>query len=326
MSSTERGDGQQWAVAIGVFDGVHRGHQDLIGRMRRGASRRGVRTACVTFDPDPELVVRPARAPLALSSVDERTHWLRELGVDHVEVIHFTQEVAHLSPEAFIGRLLERFQAESVWVGSEFAFGHQRAGDVETLCEIGRRYAFKVESVDPLTHDGHRISSSWIRTILAEGNVTLARELLGRPYSLTGTVGEGMQRGRQLGFPTANVVPPPGRVLPSDGVYVVDASVLPSGQVAAGQTSVQAWPGVVNLGPRPTFAEYERLLETHLLDFQGDLYGRQLEVRFLHQIRGVTKFESIEALRQQIGRDIASARELSENLRARDTPRTQRRH
>jgi riboflavin kinase / FMN adenylyltransferase len=313
---------RQWAVAIGVFDGVHRGHQDLIRQMLEGAHTRGCQTACVTFDPDPEVVVRPEAASLSLSSIDERIAWLRSLGVDHIEVIRFDQEVANLTPEAFIARLLEKFQVTSVWVGSEFRFGHDRAGHVETLKDIGVRCGFDVRAVEPLEYRGRRISASWIRAALAEGNMGLVQELLGRPYAMSGTVVEGMQRGRLLGFPTANVVPPTGRALPADGVYLVQATVAAEGVLEG--PGEGPWHGVVNLGARPTFAEYERLLETHLLDFHGDLYGQTMRVQFLQQLRGIKKFESVDALREQIDRDIEAARRLAGRMEDPEIPTTRR--
>ena len=296
------------AVAIGVFDGVHRGHQDLVQRMLQHARANDLRGVCVTFDPDPEIVLRPERPHLALSSTEERIRLLKSLGVDQVEVIPFTREVSLKSPEEFVDALAQKHPLESLWIGSNFALGHDRTGTVETLKRIGADKGFSVHPVDLLEHDGRPVTASWIRECLTQGNVALARELLGRPYQIRGVVVAGMRRGRELGFPTANVVPPAGRAIPADGVYFVQAGI--SG-ARTGGVDGDAGFGVVNLGPRPTFDEKERLLEVHLLEFAGDLYGAELRVCFLEQLRQTVRFPNFDALRAQIDRDVAKGRELA---------------
>jgi len=301
-------------LTIGVFDGVHRGHQDLVKRMLADARARGTRAVCVTFDPDPELVLRPDTPVRALSSIEQRKQLLLDLGVDEVHVVQFSHDVSQLSAEQFVDHLRARFDVRAVWVGSNFAMGHDRSGTVDTLHAIGRRCAFDVNAVEPLEYEGRRISSSWIRDALQQGHVELVEQLLGHQYCLDGEVVTGMQRGRQLGFPTANVVPPTGRALPSDGVYFVEARITHAGtpydQAQPDAAPAESHYGVVNLGPRPTFDESERLIETHLLDFSGDLYGTRMDVCFLRQLRGIQKFPSFEALREQIDRDVATARAL----------------
>jgi len=301
-------------LTIGVFDGVHRGHQDLVQRMLADARARGTRAVCVTFDPDPEFVLRPNTAVRALSSIEQRKQWLLELGVDEVHIVPFSHDISQLSAEQFVELLRAHFDVRAVWVGSNFAMGHDRSGTVETLHGIGRACHFEVNAVEPLEFEGRRISSTWIRDALQQGDVELVEQLLGHQYCLDGEVVSGMQRGRQLGFPTANVVPPAGRALPGDGVYFVEARITRGdgtpGQVPLDTSLVESHYGVVNLGPRPTFDESERLIETHLLNFSGNLYGTRMEVCFLRQLRGIEKFPSFEALREQIDRDVATARAL----------------
>jgi riboflavin kinase/FMN adenylyltransferase len=301
---------QPVAVTIGVFDGVHRGHQGLIGRMVASARTEGVASACITFDPDPEVIVHPERPHFALSTLAERTTLLLSLGVVHVEIVPFSREIALQSPEDFIEALCARYALRSLWVGADFALGRDRAGSVERLRAIGGGRGFSVHAVDLLKHDERPISATWIREALAAGDVSLSAELLDRPYCITGPVAPGAQRGRTIGFPTANIVPPLGRALPADGVYLVRVSgpgLQPSSQDASG---TYYHFGVVNLGGRPTFGETERLLETHILDFDGELYGSELEVCFLDQLRGIQTFAGVDELRDQIGRDVARAREL----------------
>jgi riboflavin kinase/FMN adenylyltransferase len=297
------------AVTIGVFDGVHRGHQDLISQMVLEARRRGHRSVCVTFDPDPAVVLHPESGQLALSSLAERTERLGALGVDHVEVVPFSRNLASETPEEFIAALQARFELRSLWVGADFALGRDRSGTVETLRAIGQSSGFEVVALELLRHDGRPISATWIRELLREGDVATCATLLGRPHCIGGPVVAGMQRGRQIGFPTANVVPPAGRACPADGVYFVGVRVQGSGALTGY--------GVVNLGARPTFAETERLLETYILDFNGDLYGTEIEVCFLQRLRGVRRFEGVGELKTQIERDVALAVELAEAQAAR---------
>ncbi len=291
-------------LTIGVFDGVHVGHQHLIRSMLTQAKEHGLVSACLTFDPDPEAVLFPDHPPLALSTVAERVERIRDLGVDHIQVLPFTVELAHQTPDEFLAGLRARYDIRTLCVGSDFALGRERTGTVEILREVGSRRGFTVARIELLQRDGRPISSTWVRELLAAGDVAHAGELLGRPYCLQGLVETGMQRGRQLGFPTANVRPPQGRALPADGVYFVRAS-------RAGSHDEEPWDGVVNLGARPTFDEHERLLETHLLDFSGDLYGAELSVCFIEQLRGIRRFSGIDELKAQIEKDVAAARQLA---------------
>ena len=309
MSGSFAHGAQSVALTIGVFDGVHRGHQDLVRRMVDAAARDGVASVSITFDPDPEVVLRPERPHLALSTLEARTELLLSLGVTHVEIVPFSRDVAAQTPEQFIDALCARYRLRSLWVAADFALGRERSGTVARLRAIGSERGFEVEAVDLLTHGRRPISATWIREALADGDVRLSAELLGRPYCIEGRVAPGAQRGRTLGFPTANLVPPPGRALPSDGVYFVRVAGPDLGTDADGGSG-DFWHGVVNLGGRPTFDETERLLETHILDFDRDLYEAQLDVCFLDQLRGIQKFVSVDELREQITRDVAAARKL----------------
>lgn len=291
------------SIAIGVFDGVHLGHRYLFERMVEESAREGLSTTCLTLDPDPELVLHPERTPQALCSLDARVSFLRSAGIERVDVLPFTNAVADQSAFEFLSWVQRAQGLRALWAGSDFALGKDRSGTLKVIEEIGRSLGFKVCAVPPLQDGGRVISSTWIRESLEQGDVHQAMELLGRPYAIEGQVAEGARRGRLLGFPTANVIPPLGRALPADGVYVVRVLVK----------DVDHY-GVANLGARPTFDENQRLLETHLLDFDGDLYGDTLEIQFLERLRGVERFPTVDDLRAQIGRDVVSAREAVTGL------------
>jgi riboflavin kinase/FMN adenylyltransferase len=284
-------------AAIGAFDGLHRGHQVLLGEMVQRATALGARALCVTFDPDPAQVLHPGAPVRNLCSTAERERLIRAVGVDEVYVWPFTSTVAQMTPDEFVADLCGRYPLLEVWVGADFGFGRNRAGNVQTLTALGQRHGFTVHARAPV-YDGDRpISSTRIRDLLERGEVVEAARLLGRPYRLAGEVLGGAQRGRQLGFPTANVVPPPQQVLPAHGVYAGLAS-----------TAEGVYPSVANVGTRPTFGEEQPLIEVHLLEFSGDLYGQQLAFDFVEQVRTIRRFDSIDALRAQIAADIAGAR------------------
>ncbi|MEW6280600.1 MAG: riboflavin biosynthesis protein RibF [Candidatus Eremiobacterota bacterium] len=266
-------------VALGFFDGVHRGHRALLSRA----------DAALTFRNHPAAVLRPDQPLEFLSTFEERVELL---GVPAIWC-DFTLEFARQAPGEFIQNvLIQRLDARRVVVGLSYRFGHRAAGTVETLREDGR---FEVDVVPAVLEGGEVISSTRIRALLREGQVESANRLLGRPYRLTGVVQEGQRRGRELGAPTANLSLEPGKVVPAHGVYAV---------VASGH------PGVANLGVRPTFGGGAPVLEVHLLDFEGDLYGRTLSVEFRDRIRGEQKFPDLDSLRGQIARDIEAARRV----------------
>ena len=297
--------GEKHAVTIGVFDGVHRGHRFVIEETRRLADQRGARVGVVTFDPHPARVVRPESAPLILTDIEHRLELLEEIGVDTTVVINFDQNQAQERAAAFVDRVIvDCLQAASVSVGSDFHFGYKREGTTDLLGELGRLRQFDVHPLAHLLQPGEKdpVSSTAIRTAVATGDVESAAEMLGRPHQVRGIVRTGDQRGRTIGFPTANVDVPSERALPADGVYAA-WYVLPDG------TRQRA---AVNVGKRPTFyTDADRsLVEAHLIDFDGDLYGQQARVDFIRMLRAERRFDGLDALKSQLQTDIADANDL----------------
>lgn len=290
-------------VAIGVFDGVHLGHQELLGEMARAARSAGVGSVALSFDPHPMEVLRPGYHVPMLTTTEDRAALIRDAGVEAVEVIPFTTQFAQLPPQAFLEEVLvPRLHPAHVFVGYNFTFGYQGKGNPRFLEEWGPRLGFRLRVTPPVRVDGRIVSSTLIRRLLREGDVELAARLLGRSHRLAGQVAEGDGRGRLLGFPTANLEIPARLCLPGSGVYAVRASV-------AGR-----WlPGVANIGVRPTFRTVEgdarmTRVEVHLLDFEGDLYGRRVEVTFVSRLRSEQTFPDAEHLRRQIAQDVEAAR------------------
>jgi riboflavin kinase/FMN adenylyltransferase len=291
---------QPAAVALGNFDGVHRGHQQVLQPVLESST--GIGTV-LTFDPHPRQVLS-GKAHTALTPLPERLEILAVLGIKQVVLIPFTREFAALSPEDFIRIVLERgLAACQVSVGWDFCFGQQRAGTSQTLADWGKTVGVDVQLIPPIEWQGQRISSSRLRQLLAAGEIDEANLLMGRPYCLQGEVVVGDRRGRQLGFPTANLAIPDLKVLPRDGVYSGLARWLD------GSGPDQRHPAVLNIGLRPTFAGLTRTVEVHLLDWSGDLYGVSLKVDLERFLRPEQKFASIEALRQQLERDCQQARQ-----------------
>ena len=287
------------AVAIGNFDGVHRGHGALIGAATRARPEPGSVVA-LTFDPHPARLIVPDRAPTTLTTLEQKTELLEALGVERLAVLPFTRALSLMSPEEFVDRVLVgALEAKSVIVGENFRFGRDRAGDVGRLVALGAGEGFDVEVVEPVLHEGRRISSSRIRAALERGAVEEAQALLGHPFFIDGPVVEGERRGRTLGFPTANLQTE-NETLPSAGVYAVRCGLPGGGWV----------PGVANLGSRPTFGGARPSVEAHLLDFDADLYGARLRLEFQARLRAEEKFPGPEALVEQIRKDVDRAREL----------------
>ena len=302
-------DGPQRSVlTIGAYDGVHRGHQAIIAEVRRLAESLDARSVVVTFDRHPASVVRPESAPKLLTDLDQKLELLAATGVDATVLVHFDEQQAGESPESFAERVLVGcLGAQRIVVGEDFHFGHGRTGNVSLLREIGRRRDFEVEPLELLGRtDGvaEPISSTAIRRAMAGGQVELATALLGRPFQARGSVVQGDQRGRLLGFPTANVEVPNVVCLPADGVYA-GWYLRPDGD---------RHPCAINLGRRPTFYEHadHSLLEAHLIDFSGDLYGEHARVEFTHFLRSERKFDGIDALVGQLKQDIEHARQMLE--------------
>ena len=292
-------------LAVGVFDGVHLGHRAVIGRAVDDARREpGAASVVVTFDPHPLKVLRPEAAPRLLTSAAHKRQVFAALGATHCLTLPFDAEFSVTPPEEFIGGLARAGRPlREICVGFNWSFGRGRAGNLELLNRLGERYGFAVVGLPSVTVDEETVSSTRIRHAVERGDLAAAARMLGREFTVLGTVVRGQQLGRQLGFPTANLAAH-NEQFPPDGVWAVEA-VLPDG---GGEQ--RRHPGIVNLGYRPTVAQPggERLLELHLFDFDADLYGQDVEVAFHHFLRPEQKFEGVEALRAQIGRDAAEAK------------------
>ncbi|MFH9353532.1 bifunctional riboflavin kinase/FAD synthetase [Kitasatospora sp. NPDC017646] len=294
-------------VTIGSFDGVHRGHQLIIGQAVERARELGLPSVVVTFDPHPREVIRPGSHPPLLAPHPRRAELIAELGVDAVLVLPFTTEFSQESPETFVQQVLvEALHARVVIEGPNFRFGHKAAGDVALLTELGRADDFQVEVVDlqvcGSAGDGEPFSSSLTRRLVGTGDMTGANEVLGRPHRVEGVVVRGAQRGRELGYPTANVETVPHSAVPADGVY-------------AGWLTAQGerMPAAISVGTNPTFDGTARTVEAYAIDRVGlDLYGLHVAVDFLAYLRGMEKFDSIEALLDRMADDVKHARELTD--------------
>jgi riboflavin kinase / FMN adenylyltransferase len=292
------------AVAIGVFDGVHLGHQHVLAEARRLAAERRARSAVVTFDRHPAAVVRPESAPKLLTDLEQRLELLAALGMDLTYVVSFDEARSKESAEDFIETVLVHcLAAKAVVVGADFHFGHERRGNVELLREVGRGAGFEVDGIELLAskEEGvEAISSTTIRAALGAGDLASANRMLGRAHEVRGVVVEGDKRGRDLGYPTANVAVPSDICLPADGIYA-GWHLRPDGTAHA---------AAINLGRRPTFyADAESsLLETHLLDFDGDLYGEPARVRFVARLRDELRFYSVDDLVRQMATDVDETR------------------
>jgi riboflavin kinase / FMN adenylyltransferase len=288
------------AVAIGNFDGVHRGHQALLAELRARAHAAGGPAVAVTFDPHPLRLLRPEQFMPVLTTVPDRAALLQDCGADHVLILQTTPELLRLSAADFFREVVQtRLAARALVEGPNFAFGRNREGDVDTLAELCSRAGLTLEVVTPYLLDGVPVSSSRVRAALVRGDVGGAAVLLGRPYRLRGTVGTGQRRGQTLGFPTANLEQVE-TVIPGDGVYAVRA-----------EHQGRTWPGAANVGPNPTFGEQARKVEVHLIGFQGDLYGRGLAVDFLERLRETRPFRGVNELVEQLRRDVDQARRLA---------------
>ena len=296
---------------IGVFDGVHRGHQRIIGRAVDAARGLGQPSVVITFDPHPSEVIRPGSHPFLLCTAPRRAELLAGLGADVVCMMPFTREFSQLTPEEFVRSVLvDRLHTALVAVGENFRFGHRAAGDVALLAELGDKYDFTAEGV-PLLADGEvRISSSLIRQKLADGDVTGAAADLGRPHRVEGVVVPGHRRGRALGFPTANLETFPHTAIPADGVYAGWLSVL--GEQEGQEYEEARWPAAISVGANPTFDGRERVVEAYALDRDDlELYGVHVGVDFAARLRGMERFSSADALAEQMRHDIDQARVIT---------------
>jgi riboflavin kinase/FMN adenylyltransferase len=295
-------------VTIGEFDGVHLGHQRIVARAAEIGRERGLPVVVMTFDPHPDEVIRPGSHPPFLCSARRRAELLASLGAEAVIVLPFTLEFSRLDPDEFVRAVLvERLHAAAVVEGEDFRFGHKAAGDVHLLAKLGEKYDFTAEGMPLLVLDGATISSTSIRQLLEAGDVAAAAKALGRPHRVEGVVVRGHQRGRALGFPTANLETPPHTAIPADGVYAGWlASLTSEGR------DVERWPAAISIGTNPTFGEGERTVEAYALDRDDlDLYGVHAAIDFTARLRGTLRFDSVDELVDQIRRDVDQARELT---------------
>ena len=294
-------------VTPGNHDGVHLGHRALVNAAKQTADGHGWQTLAMCFEPHPTAVLAPERAPVLLTDMERRVQLLKWAGCDDVVVLPFDSEFSKMTPDGFVERvLLDACRAKGVVVGPDFHFGHRRSGNISTLRDWGAREGFTVELVQPVMYEGQAVSSTRLRRIIGEdGNVEDAALMMTRVHETTGLVTLGDQRGRELGFPTANLAVDPLQ-LPKDGVYAVVARVL-------GEPGAPLLHGVANLGNRPTF-EAGHSIEVHLLGFEGDLYGKRMRVGYVKHIRGEAKFDRLEALRRQIDRDCDEAKNALQQM------------
>ena len=299
LRSLHSSDARPCAVTIGNFDGVHRGHQSLLHELQQAAQMRGLQTAVVTFEPHPREFFTPQKAPVRLTSLREKLELFRAAGIDRVHVCRFNAMFARKTADEFIHALHDDLHAKYVLIGDDFRFGSGRSGDFALMRQIGAQRGFEVAAVHSVLHDSVRISSTAIRAALVAGKLDVARDYLGRPYSISGRVVHGDGMGRKIGFPTANVQMK-HNLPPLTGIYVVEAH----------SDGIGVLQGVASLGVRPTVHhDARRVLEVHLFEFAQQIYGKHLRVEFLHKLRDEEKYPNLEALTQQIARDVDNAKQ-----------------
>jgi riboflavin kinase/FMN adenylyltransferase len=280
-------------LTIGVFDGVHLGHRHLMGKLTELARKQNLASGVITFSRNPREVLSPSTSLPFLTDIERRIELIKEEGVDAVIPLTFTPELAALSPKEFLELLKKHLRMKGLVVGPDFALGKNRQGDTDVLRQLGQEMGFSLTVVPPLTIDSEVVSSTAIRQALAEGDMRRAQKLMGHPFRLHGRVVRGDRRGVELGFPTANLETAAEQALPADGVYTSRAFI-----------DNQAYPAMTNIGTNPTFGGDKRLVEVYLMDYRGDLYGRELAVEIIERLRGEIKFESPEELKKQIAEDV----------------------
>jgi riboflavin kinase / FMN adenylyltransferase len=295
---------RQPVLALGNFDGVHRGHRKILERVRRVAGERGATSVVMTFDPHPPRVVRPDKAPPLLMTKAQKLEAIADAGVQGAAIVRFTTALSRWDPETFVRTVLvDWLRVGEVWVGANFLFGHDRAGNFSMLRVLGGRLGFKAEKIDPVRYKDFVVSSTRVRRLVSEGRVDEAGALLGHQYFVDGIVMRGDQRGRTLGFPTTNLCTE-NELLPPHGVYATTARVGPL-----------VYPSVTNIGTRPTVDESGRtVVETHIFGFDRDLYGQSIRIGFVQRLRDERRFDSLDALRAQIDADCQRARVLFTRL------------
>ena len=291
-------------LALGNFDGLHRGHTKIIERIRRGAADRGGTTLVLTFDPHPPRIVRPDKAPLLLMTLEQKIEGLAKAGVQGVAVVRFTHDLSRWDPETFVRTVLvDWLQVAEVWVGADFLFGRDRTGNFSLLRALGSQYGFRVEKIDSVRYKDFVVSSTRIRRLVAEGRVDEAGALLGHHFFIDGQVVRGAGRGREIGVPTANLSTT-NELVPPHGVYATTLTV--DGVVHS---------SVTNIGTRPTFGDVKApVIETHALDFNRDLYERVVRLGFVQRLRDERRFPDVDALKAQIDADVRRARRLFDRL------------
>jgi len=286
-------------LTIGAFDGLHLGHQELLKRLMRRARQTERFSGVVTFDPLPRAILAPASNAICLTTTEEKIELLEQWGLDLLVILPFTLELAHTSARDFVQTLCEHLHMTELWVGWDFALGRGREGDVPTLKKLSKAMGFHVHVITPVSDGEVVVSSTQIRNLLSAGRVREAAEMLRRYHQLRGLVVPGTGRGKQLGFPTANLEVPQHCAVPASGVYAVYATI-----------GSKRYPAAVNIGFRPTFGAGERSVEVHLLDFSGDLYGEEISVQFVERLREECRFPDADTLRRQIEKDIVRVREI----------------
>jgi riboflavin kinase/FMN adenylyltransferase len=290
-------------LTIGVFDGVHLGHRQLIAKLTELAREQGYASGVVTFKQHPREVLSPKSRLPFLTSLEQRIELLKKEGVDEVIALSFTPELASLKPRQFLEKLKKHLRMRGLVIGPDFALGQNREGDTTALRRLGREMDFSVTVLPPVKIKGKVVSSTAIRKALAEGDVERVQNLIGRPFRLQGEVTGGSKRGAELlGFPTANLRVSQNQALPAEGVYVSQAYI-----------NNHSYAAMTNIGQRPTFGESQRLVESYLLDYQGDLYGQELSVDIIERLRGEIKFDSPEKLKKQIAEDVKKGKAILKN-------------
>jgi riboflavin kinase / FMN adenylyltransferase len=291
----------QPVLALGNFDGLHRGHMKIIDRVRRRAGERGGTPAAMTFDPHPSRVLRPDKAPTLLMTTEQKLEALGRAGMQGIAVVRFTHEMSLWDPERFVRTVLvEWLHVSEVWVGANFLFGHDRAGTFSVLRSLGARYGFRAEKIDPVRYKDFVVSSTRVRRLVSEGRVDEAAALLGHHFFVDGVVTRGAGRGRGIGFPTANICTD-NELVPPPGVYATLVTI----------DDVVVHPSITNVGFRPTFGDSERMvIEAHVFDFDRDLYGQRARLSFVQRLRDERAFPDVDALRAQIEADCRGARRL----------------
>jgi riboflavin kinase/FMN adenylyltransferase len=294
----------QPVLALGNFDGVHRGHRKILDRLKRVATEHGATSVVMTFDPHPPRIVRPDKAPPLLMTKAQKLAAIAAMGIQGAAIVRFTVELSHWDPEMFVRTVLvEWLRVSEVWVGANFLFGRDRTGNFTMLRTFGARYGFRAEKIDPVRYKDFVVSSTRVRRLISEGRVDEAGALLGHPYDIEGTVTHGDRRGHAIGFPTANLCSE-NELMPPDGVYATTATI-----------EDVVHPSVTNVGVRPTIdTSGRRTVETHVFNLHRDLYGASMRLGFVQRLRDERRFDSVDLLREQIAEDCRRARVLFNRL------------